>query len=86
MTSDEYKHRGLIDAILSTGCYRAFWTKDVNSATAGNRAYYRRTADGKHEYIFRTDVWSDSKGKFVLTRWYDEVGHVPVLETEYDEG
>lgn len=79
-------HQGLLDTFHTTGKYRPAWVISNNCTIQGNRAHYRQTHDCKHEYIFRMDVWSDSKNKFILTRWYNEIGNVPYLETEYNEG
>jgi hypothetical protein len=85
MNSDDIESQTIVDMIMSTCRYRSSWTGiDKNFPTPGNRAYYKRGSDGR-EYIFRTDVWSDSKGRFVETRWYPETGHIPYMIKEYNE-
>lgn len=91
LENDDPILQGLFDSLHITGVYsprhvseEGYDPRHGTRTAPGNRAYYRKGSTG-NEYIYRTDVWSDSQNRFVLTRWYPEIGYVPYLETEYNE-
>lgn len=78
-------HQCVLNMLAMTNKYRVIHSILGEKSAPGNITYWRKKESGDEEYIFRVDVWSDSKQKFIETRWYPEVGTTPYFVNEYND-
>lgn len=85
--NENSSYQCIVDMLKITGKCRMLHAskKEGSGNTLGNIAYWRQKESGAEEYIFRIDVWSDSKQRFVETKWFPEAGSSPYFVNEYND-